>query len=96
MKCLRMISICTALAASTPAFAYCDPTSIGYRNCLYNETLHGQNPAPSGSISSHPNPLGGYDYSNGVSSRPNPSGGYNYSNGVTCRPNPLGGMDCRR
>jgi hypothetical protein len=46
-------------------------------------------------VSSRPNPLGGYSYSNGTYSQPNPLGGYSYSNGVTCRPNPQGGMDCR-
>jgi hypothetical protein len=47
-------------------------------------------------FTSRPNPLGGFDYSNGVYSRPNPLGGYDYSNGASCRPNPMGGMDCRR
>jgi hypothetical protein len=45
-------------------------------------------------VTSKPNPFGGYDFSNGVTSRPNPQGGIDYSNGVSCRPNPQGGMYC--
>jgi hypothetical protein len=54
-------------------------------------------PPPQGdqnTVTSKPNPFGGYDFSNGVTSRPNPQGGMDYSNGVSCRPNPQGGMYC--
>lgn len=54
-------------------------------------------PPPQGdpnTVTAKPNPLGGYDYSNGVTSRPNPQGGIDYSNGVSCRPTPQGGMYC--
>jgi hypothetical protein len=96
MRSLKIVLIGTALAVSTPAFAYCDPADPNYRVCLYNEDMHAGGLNPPSSVSSRPNPIGGYDYSNGLSSRPNPLGGYDYSNGVGCRPNPLGSMDCSR
>jgi hypothetical protein len=64
---------------------------------LYNEMIRntaiGQ--SQQRSFSARPNPLGGYDYSNGLSSRRNPMGGQDFSNGVSCQPGPLGGYSCR-
>jgi hypothetical protein len=64
---------------------------------LYNEMMRntaiGQ--SQQRSFSTRPNPLGGYDYSNGLSSRRNPMGGQDFSNGVSCQPGPLGGYSCR-
>ena len=93
---LRIV-VATALSAalSGPAAAYCDPRDLDYQNCLYREDLGAAGGSSAPGITSRPNPLGGYDYSNGVTSRANPQGGYDYSNGVTCRRNPFGGMDCR-
>jgi hypothetical protein len=98
MKALSIFSLICAASAASPAFAYCDTSSLDYRNCMYNEMLRARGQVSGGEtgVSSRPNPLGGYDYSNGMYSRPNPQGGYDYSNGVRCRPNPLGGMDCSR
>jgi hypothetical protein len=56
----------------------------------------------SGTMRSHPNPLGGqtYQWDGGgtVTSRPNPLGGstFNTPDGrqVVCRPNPQGGQTC--
>jgi len=91
---LALVSFLT-LATSSSAFAYCDPADVaGMRNCMYNEDMNASGIGPTYETSSRPNPVGGYDYSNGIQSRANPSGGFTYSNGVTCVPNPSGGVDC--
>jgi hypothetical protein len=68
--------------------------SVDLRNRDIDQLL-GSGPTTETTVSSRPNPIGGFDFSNGISSRPNPLGGYDYSDGRSCRPNPLGGTDCR-
>jgi hypothetical protein len=102
MKVVIAVIFCMVTAAM-PSFAGCTRNIIGNLNCdSMSDLIHQQNQdmnniigGTNSSISSRPNPMGGYNYSNGISSRPNPLGGYDYSNGMSCRPNPLGGMDCR-
>ena len=69
--------------------------SSNYQQCAYNEMMGNTGGNSQQTITSRPNPQGGYDYSNGATSRANPQGGYDYSNGTTCRRNPFGGLDCR-
>jgi hypothetical protein len=57
-----------AAALSTPAVAKCTRDAFGNLVCDNSYGFTGG--YSSGSTSSRPNPLGGYDYSNGVSSRP--------------------------
>ena len=84
------------IASGNIANAACQFGSPNYQQCVYNEMMASTSANQSQTLTSRPNPQGGYDYSNGVTSRPNPQGGYNYSNGVTCQRNPFGGQDCRR
>lgn len=93
---LRVV-IVTGLSAisSGQAVASCNFGALDYQNCLYREQMDSAGGSSAPGVTSRPNPVGGYDYSNGVTSRANPQGGYDYSNGVTCRRNPFGGLDCR-
>jgi hypothetical protein len=98
---LKSVLLVAGLAVATPAFAqWGDPSAN--RIPGGGDGFISSRPNPVGGydysngVSSRPNPAGGYDYSSGLSSRPNPVGGYDYSNGVSCRPNPVGGMDCRQ
>jgi len=84
--------IALVFMAGKPAFG-CDPGSINYQKCLYQEHLAGSGVGNSG-VYAQPNPQGGYDFSNGVSSRPNASGGLDFSNGRSCRRGPLGQLYC--
>lgn len=78
---MSRIAIVASLSAilSVQAAASCNFGAVDYQNCLYREQMN-----------SVPNPS-----ATSLSSRPNPQGGYDYSNGVTCRRNPFGGLDCR-
>ena len=93
MRSIKLVALCALISAPAVQASACTYGSLDYQRCIYNELVG--NSGGGGSITSRPNPVGGYDYSNGVTSRANPQGGYDYSNGTTCRRNPFGGLDCQ-
>jgi hypothetical protein len=99
MKSPSVTSIMFIVAAAQRARADCEyvVNPMERAQCLMNTPgwARGHNTSPPYSVSSQPNRLGGYDYSNGLRSMRNNFGGYDYSNGVRCVPNNLGGMDCQ-